>query len=80
MYDTVDQAHGPVPRTLAGHHPGRAPAPRLGLQGPPNRCTRSMNGHILHRCVVGRSPFSSHQPIPACPVGLGRSPVSRWRR
>jgi hypothetical protein len=39
-----------------------------------------MNGHILHRFVVGRSPFqlTSANP-PARLVELGRSPVSWWQ-
>jgi hypothetical protein len=35
-----------------------------------------MNGHIVHRFVAGRGPFSSHQPITSTPrPGWGRAPL-----
>ena len=39
-----------------------------------SRCTRSMNGHILHRFVAGRGSFSSHQPIPDTARRAGAKP------
>jgi hypothetical protein len=60
---------------------GRTTQPAKGT----NRCTRSMNGHILHRFAAGRSPFqltsANHRHASSgwgeAPLDIGRCRVSR---
>jgi len=53
---------------------GRTTQPAKGT----NRCTRSMNGHILHRFAAGRSPFqltsANHRHASS---GWGEAPLDR---
>src|SRR5689334_4238878 len=56
---------------------GRTTQPAKGT----NRCTRSMNGHILHRFAAGRSPFqltsANHRHASS---GWGEAPLAGDRQ